>query len=145
MRDLIAAKAVLKNGEYTCVLCCGAHMHTTTARGVAPLLRWLDDRTDLVGWSAADKVVGGAAAFLYVLLGVAHVHAGVISTRAIDILRANGVAFSYDTAVPAIQNRTGDGFCPMEAATGHLPLTDAPAALSVIKETLARLQGGERV
>ncbi|MBQ9802831.1 MAG: DUF1893 domain-containing protein [Clostridia bacterium] len=145
MQDLITAKTVLKSGDYTCVLCRGACTHTATARGVAPLLQWLEDETDLRGFFAADKVVGGAAAFLYVLLGVAHVHACVISARAIDVLTANGIAFSYDTAVPAIKNRTGDGFCPMERATASLPVCAPADALAVIKETLLRLKRGGTV
>ena len=72
--DLKRACQTLAASDCTCVLCAGTRCHTSTQRGVAPLLQWLDGGTDLKGFSAADKVVGKAAAFLYCLLGVAAVH-----------------------------------------------------------------------
>ena len=51
-------------------------------RGIKPLMAWLAAGEDCVGAVAADKVVGKAAAFLYVLLGVAEVHANVMSESA---------------------------------------------------------------
>ena len=73
--DLNRARALLTEGGYTCVLCRGEVFHTATHRGVKPLVDWLDSGLDLRGFSAADKVVGRATAFLYVLLGVRAVHA----------------------------------------------------------------------
>ena len=126
------AKTRLTEGDYTVVLCRGDVTHTDTRRGVAPLLALLDAGTDVTGFAAADKVVGKAAAFLYLRLGVAAVHAGVISTPAYDLLTAHGVETTYDTLVPAIRNRAGDGYCPIETVT--LPLTDPmdPRARHVI-------------
>ena len=74
MSDLENAKQILLEGGYTCVLCRGKEIYTATARGVRPLVDWLDSGLDLRGFSAADKVVGRATAFLYVLLGVRTVH-----------------------------------------------------------------------
>ena len=68
--DIRAARARLGEGGFTCVLRCGEQEYTATARGVRPLLDWLEERADLRGFSAADKVVGQGAAFLYVLLRV---------------------------------------------------------------------------
>ena len=136
--DLARARALLAQGEYTVVLCRGDATHTDTRRGVAPLLALLDNGTDVVGFSAADKVVGKAAAFLYLRLGVAILHAAVISTSALDLLAAHGVTATYDTLVPAIRNRAGDGYCPMETVT--LPLTDPVEAEIAIRKRLAQLQ-----
>ena len=86
------AKALLTEGGYTVVLCRGEVTYTDTRRGVAPLLRLLDAATDVRGFVAADKVVGKAAAFLYLRLGVAAVHAGVISAPARDLLIAQRCA-----------------------------------------------------
>lgn len=131
------ARALLAQGDYTVVLCRGGVTYTDTRRGVAPLLGLLDAGTDVTAFAAADKVVGKAAAFLYLRLGVAAVHAGVISAPAYDLLTANGVVTTYDTLVPAIRNRTGDGYCPMEQVS--LPHTDPVAAESAIRKRLAEL------
>lgn len=137
MTDLQKAKDLLVQNGYTVVLCRDEITHTDTRRGVAPLLALLDNGTDVTGFSAADKVVGKAAAFLYLRLGVASVYAAIISTPALDLLTANGVAVTCDTLVPAIRNRVGDGYCPMEAVT--LPLTDAVEAEVAIRKRLAEL------
>ena len=70
MTDLEKARELLHTGEYTCALCRGNEHYTSTLRGVRPLFEWLESGNDLRGFSAADKVVGKGAAFLYVLLGV---------------------------------------------------------------------------
>ena len=131
------AKALLAEGDYTVVLCRGDVTHTDTRRGVAPLLALLDAGADVIGFAAADKVVGKAAAFLYLRLGVAAVHAGVMSAPARDLLTAHGVSVTCDTLVPAIRNRAGDGYCPMETVT--LPLTDPIEAEAAIRKRLAEL------
>ena len=139
MTDIERAKALLTEGGYTVVLCHDDATHTDTRRGVAPLLALLDSGTDVSDFSAADKVVGKAAAFLYLRLGVAAVHATVISTPAYDLLTAHGVTVTYDALVPAIRNRAGDGYCPMETVT--LPLTDPVEAEIAIRKRLAELIG----
>ena len=131
------ARDLLAQGGYTVVLCRDDVVYTDTRRGVAPLLALLDAGTDVRGFSAADKVVGKAAAFLYLRLGVAEVYAPIISESARDLLVAHGVAVSYDTLVPAIRNRAGDGYCPMETVT--LPLTDPVEAECAIRRRLAEL------
>ena len=137
MTDLERAKALLAQGDCTVVLCRGDVTHTDTRRGVAPLLALLDRGEDVAAFAAADKVVGKAAAFLYLRLGVTAVHAFVMSEAAYDLLTAHGVAVTFDTLVPAIRNRAGDGYCPMETVT--LPLTDAAEAEKAIRTKLAEL------
>ena len=137
MSDLVRAKALLGDGDYTVALCRGDVTHTDTRRGVSPLLALLDRGEDVTGFSVADKVVGKAAAFLYLRLGVAAVHGLVMSEPAYDLLCAHGVAVTCDTLVPAIRNRAGDGYCPMERVT--LPHTDPFAAEAAIRRRLAEL------
>lgn len=131
MQDLEQARKILTEGGYTCVLCRDGSIHTATARGVRPLLDWLDSGLDLAGFSAADKVVGRATAFLYVLLGARKVHALVMSTPAKEALLANGITASCDREVPGIINRRGDGPCPFEDAV--LQITDPKEALNAIR------------
>ncbi len=137
MTDLQRACALLNEGGYTVVLCRGDVTYTDTRRGVAPLLALLDAGVDATAFAAADKVVGKAAAFLYLRLGVTAVHAGVMSAPAYDLLTARGVAATYDTLTPAIRNRAGDGYCPMEQVS--LPHTDPAAAETAIRARLAEL------
>lgn len=61
--NLAEAKRLMENGGYTCVLYKDGITHTSTKRGVLPLKEWLEKKTELKGFSAADKVVGKAAAF----------------------------------------------------------------------------------
>ena len=128
--DLNRAVALLSEGEYTCVVCKGDATYTATHRGVKPLVNWLDGGTDLTGFSAADKVVGKATAYLYCLLGVKAVYAQVMSTAAMDVLRSHGIEVRCGKEVPGIINRRGDGPCPFEAAVWAI--TDPREALDAI-------------
>lgn len=135
MNDLVKAIDTLKEGQYTCVLCKGDTMYTSTERGVKPLIDWLDRGVDVNGFFAADKVVGKAAAFLYVLLGVKEVYAHVMSEGAIHTLTENGIGTRYDVSAEHIVNRAGTGYCPMEEAVSGL--TAPEEALAAVRKRLA--------
>lgn len=136
-KDLALAKQLLTTEEHTCVLCRGQHIYTSTRRGVAPLLGWLDAGTDLTGFSAADRVVGKATAYLYCLLGVKEVYARVMSKPAVEVLRRYNIPASYDTLVEGIENRQKTGPCPMEYATRNS--TTPAEALAAVREALKHL------
>lgn len=140
MENLLKARSLLESGAYTCVVCKDDSVYTTSHRGVAPLLNWLDTGTDLVGFSAADRVVGRGAAFLYCLLGVKEVHAQVMSDPAAEVLRSYGIGASADAFVPCIINRAGTGPCPFEAAV--MDIQDAEKALEAIRNTRRQMQEG---
>ncbi len=116
MIDLEYAKALLRENNYTCVICRGQALYTSQARGVKPLATWYAGGMDFSGFSAADKVVGKATAWLYVLLDVKAVWAGVISRSALAVLEENGITARYECLVEHIINRKGDGICPFEEA-----------------------------
>ena len=134
-KDLTNARQLLSEGVYTCVLCHGDTIITDTRRGIRPLLELYRSGRDLQNFSAADKVVGKAAAFLYRLLGVRALYAGVISDPAVQVLQS--IPVDFGTKVPAIQNRTQTGFCPMETAVWDID--DAHDALDAIEKTLTNL------
>jgi len=138
--NLHKALDLLRSGDYTCVVCRGDTVYTTTQRGVAPLLSWLDAGTDLNGFSAADRVVGRGAAFLYCLLGVKEVYARVMSHPAAEVLRNHGILAEAETFVDGIINRTGDGPCPFEAAV--MNIRDAREALVAIRKKRTQMQKG---
>ena len=131
MKDLIKAKEILLSGKYTCVLCKENEIFTSEFRGVKPLVKWYAEKTELEGFSAADKVVGKATAFLYALLGVKRVFAKVISLPAKEVLENHGIEVSFNTLVPNIINRAGDGICPFELAVKNA--TDETEAYKVIR------------
>lgn len=136
-KNLEKAKMLLEQTGSTCVLCSDEIILTDKRRGVRPLLDLLECNTSVAGFSAADKVVGKAAAFLYCLLGIKCLYAPVISQPALAVLQQARIDTEYEQLVPAIRNRTGDGFCPMESAV--LNITDASEALLAIQEALKKL------
>lgn len=138
MNNSEQAKEIFKAGEYSCVLCKDGVTHTSIKRGVAPLVEWLTNGIDITGFSAADKIVGKAAALLFVMGGLKAVYAPVMSKSAVDLLSRHGIDMEYETLVQTIVNRSGTGPCPMEQAVSNI---DDPAeALEAIQNTLAALQ-----
>lgn len=138
--DLKKARHLLDAGDYTCVLCKEDTIHTATTRGVAPLLHWANTGLDVRGFSAADRVVGRGAAFLYVLLGVTEVYARIMSRPAAEVLQTYGISVSAGTMVEGIINRQGTGPCPFEAAV--IDIIDAQEALTAIRTKMTQMQGG---
>lgn len=140
-QNLKKALDLLNSGNYTCVACKEEAVYTTTQRGVAPLLNWLDSKTDLKDFSAADRVVGRGAAFLYCLLGVKEVYALVMSRPAAEVLQSHGILADAGTFVEGIINRTGTGPCPFEAAV--MDIQDTQEALNAIRMTRRKLMDGK--
>lgn len=138
MKDILQkAKSILLEHGYTCVLFNGCDMHYSSNRGVKPLIDFLESDIDFSSYCAADKVVGAGAAHLYVLLGVKHVWAGVISREAKSVLNANNISVCFDNLVPHIINRTGDGICPIEQCV--IGTIDSGLAYKKIKIRLKEL------
>ncbi|WP_337674482.1 DUF1893 domain-containing protein [Huintestinicola sp.] len=73
---------------------------TDDGRGISPMMKFTDMGKDLKGYSAADMIVGKAAASEY--------------------LEALHIPHSYDKLTEQIINRTGDNICPMEAAVANI-------------------------
>ena len=116
LTDLDLARALLiTNRDATLVAVRGEEVITVTDRGIKPLLAWVREGRDLTGFSVADKVVGKAPALLYAVLGPDAVFSPVMSWTGRAVLLAAGIATSYDTLVPHIQNRAKNGQCPMDA------------------------------
>ena len=135
--DLIKAKDLLSENEYTLAAVRDNNIITSTERGVKPLLELIDAGRSLSGYFAADKVVGMAAAYLYVLLDVKALYAKVISRKALSVLEKYHIPAEYDTLAEAIKNRTGTGFCPMETAV--LNAQSPEHALQLIRAKLKEL------
>ena len=142
MRDLDRANERLMTEGLSCVLCRGDRVLTSSQTGIRPLMGWLDGGMDLSGFSAADKIVGKAAALLFSLMGVTAVYGTVMSRAGLDTLNRLGLEASCGSLVPGIVNRTGDGPCPMEAAV--MELEDPVLAREALRNKLAALAAAAR-
>lgn len=131
MSDIEKAKKLLSGGNFTCVLCKGDTSYTSTGKGVSPMLTFLENGTELRGFSAADKIVGKAAAMLFVCAGVTEVFAEVMSKAAVNYFNERGITCSYGVLTDKIINRKGDGLCPMELAV--MDIEDEKLGFSAIK------------
>ncbi len=132
MNELLTKlKTVLEEGGYTCVLSDSERTLTSKERGILPLVLWLENGEELRGFSAADKIVGKAAAMLYVCMGVRAVHAAVLAEEGLKMLEKYGIETEYDVLTPHIVNRAGDGVCPMERAVSAV--SDPAAGRQILK------------
>jgi Domain of unknown function (DUF1893). len=134
------AKERLISGEYTCVACNGDIYIESSERGVKPLLDFIDSGTSLAEFSVADRIIGKAAAFLYIKLKAKEIYAGVISRPAVELLNENNVPVCFGEQVDYIINRTKTGLCPMEESV--LDSTDVEDAERKIRAKLAALKAG---
>ena len=81
-------------------------------KGFLQAIKKLDK--NLIAASAADKIVGVAAAKLCVYAGVSSVFALTISEEGIRVLEANNIAYRFEKKVPNILNRDKKDVCPFE-------------------------------
>lgn len=132
------AKQLLQSGGYTCVLTDGAYLYTSEQRGVKPLVQLLEQKNAPTGLSAADKVVGKATAWLYILLKIRELYALVISEPALHLLEKHGISVTYEQKVSHIVNRAGDGMCPFEEAV--LDTEDPQRAYGKIREKMREMK-----
>ena len=86
------------------------------------------------GFSAADKIVGKAAAMLYVILGVKAVYSPVMSETAAEVFTNYNIAYEYDELTQNIINRNGDGICPMEETVKNI--SDPTEGFAALKNKL---------
>ena len=132
------AVRLLQERSLTCAVCGEGTEYTSTLRGVQPLLRPYEEGIRFVGCAAADRVIGKAAACLYVLLEVKRVYAEIVSRPAKEIFEKNGIDLDYDMLVELIENRDRTGLCPMETAV--IDVVDPQDAPGLIRKALEKLR-----
>ena len=140
MTDVQKAAMLLAQSDLSLVLCKNEELITASKTGISPLVELVESGAELSGYSAADKIVGRAAALLFVLSGVRTLHAQVLSKGAEDILQKHGIEYTYDRLCDHIINRDGNAPCPMEQATAGID--DPAAALQAVKQKLSQLKKG---
>lgn len=138
MTDLDRARTALPG--HTLALCRDGEVVTSDRRGVMPMLSFLREGRDLSGFCAADRVVGRAAAMLFVKAGVHAVFAEVMSDGAAALLAAHGIDASCDVRTAAIENRQKTGPCPMESAVAGIE--DIDAGIAAIRRRAEELRAG---
>lgn len=139
MTDLENARRLLEG--HTLALCKGEDVVLSDKRGIAPMLELNDSGRDLRGYSAADVVVGKAAAMLFSKAGIAAVYAKTLSRPALKYLETQKIPVFYDTLADNIINRDKTDICPMEKAV--LATDDEEKAVELLKEKFRRLNEGK--
>lgn len=135
--DLERAKAALKADKCTCILTLGTVMFKSKEKGVQPLLDWMNSGNNYMGYMIADKVVGRAAAFIDIAMGIRAVYAEVISEPAKELLERNHIEVDADTVVPDILNSDKSDRCLLEKAVDGIE--NAGDALMPIELALIRM------
>lgn len=135
--ELEKAKTALKNDGCTCVLTLGNVMFKCKEKGVQPLLDWMNSGNNYMGYMIADKVVGRAAAFIDIAMGIREVYAEVMSEPAKELLEKNHIEVTADTIVPEILDSDKTGRCPLEMAVDGIE--SAGEALMPIELALIRM------
>lgn len=135
MTDIEQAKNAL--GGHSLALCKNGKIIITDLRGVAPMLNFIKNGEELSGYSAADKVVGKAAAALFIKAGVKEIYAEVLSQSGLEFLTEHNVKISYGKLIPFIENRKKDGLCPMESVVQNQ--TDVETCFNLIANKFASL------
>ena len=119
-KDFQKAKEEFNTGKYTLVICKDEDIIKSDITGIRPLMNLIDTKKDYKDYSAADKIVGRAAAFLYSLLHIKNLYGEVMSKGAIEILKNAGIYYEYKTLTDFIENRTKTGICPMDEAVQNI-------------------------
>ena len=93
----------------------GKVIFETKKQGISGFLQAIEKLDkNLVAASAADKIVGVAAAMLCVYAGVASVFALTISEEGIRVLEDNNILYLFEKKVSNILNRSKTDVCPFE-------------------------------
>ena len=137
MTEIEELKKMLLNNNYTCVIKKGVNITTSTERGIKPVITMLDnDINSLKDAVVCDKVIGRAAALLFVYGGISIIHSAVISKTALEVFTDNNISVTYDKLVDRIQNRTKTGLCPME--TMAMDIANPADAYNFFKEIVLK-------
>ncbi len=126
----------------TCIVQKDDRTMISRQRGIRPLLDLIRQGTDLDGACAADRIVGKAAALLYVKMGARGVFAEVLSESGLATLKNHGVYAEYATLTPRVQSRDGTGLCPMEQTV--LEIDDPSAAYTALVRKAEQLRTGKQ-
>lgn len=132
MSDFLKAKTLLTE-DIRLVLVKEEEVIISRRPGIAFLLE-LAEAESYQGYSAADRIVGKAAAFLYSRMQVKNVYGETMSRKALEVLKKARINFQYQILTDNILNRTNTGLCPMEQTV--LEIEDHQKAFSALKDKI---------
>lgn len=118
MTDIELAKNALSG--YSIALCRNDEVITDDGRGISPMMKFIAEDRELSGYSAADVIVGKAAAMLFVKAGIVCVHAITLSEAGKEFLEAHDIPCTYDSLTERIIDRSGTDICPMEKTVADI-------------------------
>lgn len=131
------ATLIIKNTDAVFAYVSGWRTIRSDKKGIGFVCSLCDRKANLSRGAVADKIVGKAAALLFVLLKVNTVYAETISKGAAEVFERYGIHYEFGVMTDRIVNRTGTGLCPMENAVRDI---DEPrAAHEAVKQTLKML------
>ena len=136
MTDIELARSNLE-GHSIC-LCRDGEIITDDGRGISPMMKFIAEGRELTGYSAADVIIGKAAAMLFVNAGVICVNGKKMSERGRSFLETHGIPCTYDVLTERIINRRGTDLCPMEKAVAEID--DAEEGYSALRNKLEELR-----
>ena len=131
-QDTVTAAKLLYERQASFVLCKGKTTVIETEAELGPLFSVLKKGENFSGFCAADKIVGKAAAFLYVRLGVQEVYAPIMSDAGIYTLARHGIYPICERSVVDIMNQDGTNLYPIEKLVEEL--CDVNQAVSVLEQ-----------
>lgn len=135
--NLARAKRRYSEGGKTLVIVAGETLIEDGGRGIGFLARLAERGARFSEGGAADRIVGKAAAMLYLLLGVGAVYAETMSDEAANLLTSHGVKIECAVRADRIVNRAGTGLCPMEEAVENV--SEPSEALAAILRKLREI------
>ena len=131
------AVSLIKNGEKTCVTVKNNKITSAASpMGIAHIIK-LSDEGILKDSFVADTIVGKAAAMIFSLSGVKGCYGHTMSRQAFEWLTEHGITAHYGTLTEMIQNRKGDGMCPMEETVKEI--TDETEAIEMLRAKVKEL------
>lgn len=131
-------KAIKNLDGHTICLCKGDDIITDDGKGISPMMKFIAAGKDLSGYSAADMIVGKAAAMLFVKAGIKAVHGKVMSNAGKAYLESKGIACTFDTLADNIIDRSGKDICPMEKTVSTID--DPEKGYEALKAKIAQMR-----
>jgi len=120
--DLNLAKNRLIQKDLSLVIVKDAKvLFETDSHGIGDLLKAINQiQNQMKGSSVADRIVGRAAALLFVFSGVTSVFAVTASDGGIEVLKKNSVFCEYESRVTNVLNLKRTDVCPFEKLVAKL-------------------------
>lgn len=132
------AVEMIKSGEATCVLVKDNKIiNAESPKGIYYIID-LYEKGLLKDAFIADTIVGKAAAMIFTLGSIKGCYGHTMSEKAHEWLKMYHKDIKYNELTPNIQNRKGDGICPMEEAVKNI--SDEKEALTALKNKIEELR-----